>query len=148
MYRECRHIQPERIAAVDAASPQGDALLLSPRPHPPRSPSATVRAEKQARVARTRGPPPPSSMALSHVIGALAAGRLDGADAGRLIYGLQVAAQYAPHLRQHRPPLRSGPIRHPAPADGDELAHRRNSTAPRKRQTAKPAPTTTSATTR
>jgi hypothetical protein len=38
-------------------------------------------------------------MALSNVLAALAAGQIDSNSAGRLIYGLQVAAQFAPSGR-------------------------------------------------
>jgi hypothetical protein len=59
-------------------------------------------------------------MALSQVIGALADGRIDGTKAGRVIYALQVAAQFAPS--SPRSPA-SDPVESiTLTSDGDELA--------------------------
>ncbi len=59
-------------------------------------------------------------MALSQVIGALAAGRIDATKAGRVIYALQVAAQFAPSFP--RSPSSDQVDSITRTSDGDELA--------------------------
>ncbi len=119
MYKVCRHIQPNGCCC-DAPALKGmpycyhhdriHRAYLRQRSAPKNKLELPVLEDRRSILE-----------ALSHVIGALAASRLDGANAGRLIYGLQVAAQYAPQFTSSRPsydPVESVTLT----SDGDELA--------------------------
>lgn len=119
MYKVCRHIQPDGSRCKAAALKDKPYCYHHDRIH---------RALLRQRSAPKNKLELPfledrSSIleALSQIISALARGRLDGANAGRLIYGLQVAAQYAPQFTTSKPswdPVESVTLT----SDGDELA--------------------------
>jgi hypothetical protein len=94
MYKECRHILPQgsrchAVALKDSPycyhHDRIHRALLRQRSAPKDKLELPILEDRRS-----------VQIALSQVIGALAAGRIDGANAGRLIYGLQVAAQHAP----------------------------------------------------
>ena len=96
MYKLCRHIMPDG-ARCEAPALKGMPYCY----HHDRLHRTTSR---QAHRKKTIELPPLENrtsvlMALSDVLGALAAGRIDSNRAGRLIYGFQVAAQFAPSGR-------------------------------------------------
>ncbi len=119
MYKVCRHIQPDGSRCQAAAlrdmpycyhHNRIHRALLRQRSAPKNKLELPVLEDRRSIME-----------ALSQIIGALAAGRLDGANAGRLIYGLQVAAQYGPAFCTSRPsyhPVESVTLT----SDGDELA--------------------------
>ena len=96
MYKLCRHIMPDG-ARCEAPALKGMPYCY----HHDRLHRTTSR---QAHRKKTLDLPPLENrtsvlMALSDVLAALAAGRIDANRAGRLIYGFQVAAQFAPSGR-------------------------------------------------
>ena len=118
MYKECRHILPDG-ARCHAAALKGMPYCY----HHDRIHRAFLR-QRSAPKAKLELPALEDrssiQMALSQVIGALAAGRIDGTNAGRLIYGLQVAAQFAPV--SPRSPSSEQIESITRTSDGDELA--------------------------
>lgn len=93
MYKLCRHIMP------DGARCEAPALKGMPYCYHHERLHRTSFKQKPGK--KTLELPPLENrtsvmMALSDVLAALAAGRIDSNSAGRLIYGLQVAAQFAP----------------------------------------------------
>ncbi len=118
MYKECRHILPDGSRCHVAALKDMPYCYHHDRIH-----RALLR-QRSAPKAKLELPALEDrssiQMALSQVIGALAAGRIDGSNAGRLIYGLQVAAQFSPTFP--RTPA-SDPVESiTRTSDGDELA--------------------------
>lgn len=96
MYRECRHILPNGTRCHAAALEKMPYCYYHDRLH--RSLNGQKTAEKSKKKTLELRPLEDRAsilMALSEVICGLAAGRVDSSDAGRLIYGLQVAGQYA-----------------------------------------------------
>lgn len=93
MFKECRHILPDGSRCKAAALKDRPFCYHHDRIH---------RALLHQKASKTRLNLPALEdrgsilMAISQVIGALADGRIDGTKAGRVIYALQVAAQFAP----------------------------------------------------
>jgi hypothetical protein len=118
MYKECRHILPDGSRCHAAALKDMSYCYHHDRIHRAllRQRSSS-KAQLDLPALEDRGS---ILTALSQVIGALANGRIDGTSAGRVIYALQVAAQFAPAFPK-------SPAGDPVESitrtsDGDELA--------------------------
>ncbi len=93
MYKECRHIKPDGAKCEAAALKDMPYCYYHDRLHRSGSrqkPSSKGGIELQPLEDRSS-----IQLAISRVICALADGRLDTARAGQLLYGFQVAAQFA-----------------------------------------------------
>ncbi len=118
MYKKCRHILP------DGARCQAAALTDLPYCYQHNRIHRALLRQRSSSKAKLDLPALEDRgsilMALSQVIGALADGRIDGTKAGRVIYALQVAAQFAPSFPRSpsSDPVESITIT----SDGDELA--------------------------
>lgn len=118
MYVKCRHILPDGARCEAAALKDLPYCYQHNRIHRALlRQRSSPKAKLELPVLEDRGS---IQMALSQVIGALAAGRLDGTNAGRLIYGLQVAAKFAPSAP--RSPASDSVESITLTSDGDELA--------------------------
>jgi hypothetical protein len=117
MYKECRHILPDGSRCHSAALKDMPYCYHHDRIHRAllRQKSAKAKLDLPALEDRAS-----ILMALSQVIGALADGRIDGTKAGRVIYALQVAAQFAP--TSPRFPSSNQVESIARTSDGDELA--------------------------
>ena len=118
MYKKCRHILPDGARCQVAALKDLPYCYHHDRVH-----RALLRQKSSSKAKldlpalEDRGS---ILMALSQVIGALADGRIDGTKAGRVIYALQVAAQFAPNFPRSSS---SGQVESVTrSSDGDDLA--------------------------
>jgi len=118
MYKECRHVFSDGSRCHAAALKDLPYCCQHDRIH-----RALLR-QRSSSKARLDLPAIEDRasimMALSQVLCALAAGRIDGTNAGRLIYCLQVASQFTPIT--HRLPSDEQVESITLTKDGDELA--------------------------
>jgi hypothetical protein len=117
MYKECRHILPDGSRCHAAALKDMPYCYHHDRIHRALLRQRSSKAKLDLPALEDRAS---ILMALSQVIGALADGRIDGTNAGRLIYGLQVASQFAP--TSPRFPSSNQVESIARTSDGDELA--------------------------
>ena len=92
MYKECRHIFPDGSRCHAAALKDMPYCYHHDRIHRALLRQRSSKAKLDLPALEDRGS---ILVALSQVIGALADGRLDTARTGQLLYGFQVAAQFA-----------------------------------------------------
>ncbi len=118
MYKKCRHILP------DGARCQAAALKDMPYCYHHNRIHRALLRQKSSSKAKLELPALEDRgsilVALSQVIGALADGRIDATKAGRVIYALQVAAQFAHSFP--RSPSSDQVESITLTSDGDELA--------------------------
>ncbi|MGA3335461.1 MAG: hypothetical protein ABSC62_15010 [Terracidiphilus sp.] len=117
MFKECRHILPDGSRCHSAALKDMPYCYHHDRIHRALLRQRSTKAKLDLPALEDRAS---ILMALSQVIGALADGRMDGTKAGRLIYGLQVASQFAP--TSPRFPSSNQVESIARTSDGDELA--------------------------
>jgi hypothetical protein len=97
MYRECRHILANGSRCHAVALEKMPYCYYHHRLHRAIHGQKTSETWKKTLDLHPLEDRASILMALSEVICGLAAGRIDSGDAGRLIYGLQVAGQHAVH---------------------------------------------------
>ncbi len=117
MYKECRHIFPDGSRCHAAALKDMPYCYHHDRIHRALLCQRSSKAKLDLPAFEDRGS---ILIALSQVICALADGRLDGTKAGRVIYALQVAAQFAPMSPRFPSSIQVESVARTS--DGDELA--------------------------
>lgn len=96
MYMLCRHIKPDGVRCQAPALREKPYCFFHDHFHREVGKSLKKTKSKKRPIALPRLEDRESVLAaLSDVIGALGAGHIDSSTAGRLIYGLQVAGQFA-----------------------------------------------------